>query len=114
MATENDFPYQTIEVDRLDTVCMEQNTGKIDFIKIDVEGFEYEVLAGGSEVIKKWKPVLFIELDDNNLKENNKNAKELVELLVGFGYDTFYQADILTAVTPGMDFNNCHFDLVAR
>jgi FkbM family methyltransferase len=114
LTAENDFPFKTIEVDRLDNVCREQNIDKIDFIKIDVEGFEYSVLAGGKEVIQKSKPVLFIELDDNNLKENNKSAKALIELLVSFGYNKFYKADDLLPVTTDLDFNNCHFDLVAR
>ena len=33
----------------------------VDFIKIDVEGMEYEVLKGGKETIKKLRPLLFLE-----------------------------------------------------
>jgi FkbM family methyltransferase len=34
----------------------------IDFIKIDVEGYEYKVLKGGFNTIKKFKPYLLIEV----------------------------------------------------
>lgn len=36
--------------------------GRFDFIKIDVEGFEDEVLAGGSKVLSEDRPVLWLEL----------------------------------------------------
>lgn len=36
------------------------------FIKLDVEGFEYQVLRGGEETIKKSKPIILIETIDSN------------------------------------------------
>lgn len=35
---------------------------KIDFVKIDVEGMEYEVLCGGAQFFAKNKPVVYIEI----------------------------------------------------
>lgn len=34
---------------------------KIDLIKIDTEGFEFEVLKGGEASIKKYKPIIIFE-----------------------------------------------------
>jgi FkbM family methyltransferase len=34
----------------------------IDFMKIDVEGMEFEVLEGASNIIDKFKPILFVEV----------------------------------------------------
>jgi FkbM family methyltransferase len=34
----------------------------VDFIKIDVEGFEENVLTGGWQTISRWRPVMLIEL----------------------------------------------------
>ena len=50
-------------------------------IKIDVEGFEMKVLRGGGKTLKTFKPSLFIELDDNNLKDVGSCAKDLVKFL---------------------------------
>lgn len=40
--------------------------GHVDFLKIDVEGMELEVLAGFSETIGRCRPSLFIEVDTEN------------------------------------------------
>ena len=37
----------------------------MDFIKIDVEGFEHEVLRGSMELLKQQRPSLMVELQRN-------------------------------------------------
>ena len=60
----NNINKVNIEVISLDkyfsTICVES----IDLIKIDTEGFEYEVLKGASETILKFKPK-FIQIEFN-------------------------------------------------
>jgi FkbM family methyltransferase len=55
------------------------NLPKIDFIKIDVEGYEKQVLIGGKETILKWKPKIYIEIWP-------KNVNPISELLSSMGY----------------------------
>lgn len=50
---------------------------KIDFIKIDVEGFENEVLLGGSDLIKKNRPVIFVEIFEENRMKVDKTLSAL-------------------------------------
>lgn len=38
------------------------------FMKINVEGHEVEVLAGASETIRRWRPVVLVEVADRNLE----------------------------------------------
>jgi len=54
----NEFVNVNINMIRLDDITLHE---KVDFIKIDVEGCEEEVLQGGIELIKKCKPVIVIE-----------------------------------------------------
>ena len=44
------------------------NLPKVDFIKIDVEGYELQVLSGGRETITKYKPKIYIETSNSNLR----------------------------------------------
>lgn len=59
---------------------------RIDLIKIDVEGFEMAVLKGSEDVIKSTRPLLFIELDDANLRDHCSSAREVVAWVEGLGY----------------------------
>lgn len=66
-----------IEVYSLDE--LEFNEDVIDFVKIDVEGFEYHVLNGGIGFLKRYKPLLFIEIATENFDDTNR-------LLLDTGY----------------------------
>ena len=55
-----DTPIINAAVKKLDTF----NYKKIDFIKIDVQGFELSVLKGANKTLKTNSPVLCIEEDD--------------------------------------------------
>lgn len=57
------------------------NIENVDFIKIDVEGFEPEVLHGSAKTITTFKPVLFIEVL-NKYKSNSP----VFSILDNFGY----------------------------
>jgi len=106
------LPYKLIEVVILDEILKSKNISKVDFIKIDVEGFEHAVLLGAAETLKH-KPILFIEVNNNHLKENNSSAKALVHYLMKFNYSNFYRADNLEKISAESNFENCHFDLIA-
>lgn len=56
---------------------------KIAGIKIDVENYEYPVLTGAIEILKKHKPIIYAELWDN---ENRKNCFTLLDSL---GYKAY-------------------------
>ncbi|NOZ42181.1 MAG: FkbM family methyltransferase [Alphaproteobacteria bacterium] len=53
----------TVETARLDDLSIDN----VGFIKIDVEGHEQAVLAGGLATIEKNKPAMLIEANDNHL-----------------------------------------------
>lgn len=80
--TKNAICY-TIDVKKLDDIEKYKNKA-ITAIKIDVENFEYEVLLGAKQIIERNKPVLYVELWDN---ENRKNC---INLLTELGYVAHY------------------------
>ena len=47
-----------IDIIPLDKFIKENKISRVDFIKMDVEGYEEQVLLGAKETIKKWKPIL--------------------------------------------------------
>jgi FkbM family methyltransferase len=73
----------------LDSFVNEEEISMIDFIKIDTEGFEYFILLGGMETIKKFKPDLVIEYQKINMEQCNVNEIDLKNLLIELGYNKF-------------------------
>lgn len=107
------LPYEEIEIKTLDSYVKENNIKKIDIIKIDVEGFENQVLLGASETIKKNMPLLFVEVIDKNLKENDSSALKLFNQLKEFGYKSILNANTLAPVKLTA-LENANFDIIAR
>jgi len=63
---------------------------QINYIKCDVEGFELEVLKGGTRILKEDKPILVLEVDMPTENEgSNKRADELTEFLSKFDYEGY-------------------------
>lgn len=58
----NDSVAFDIEIHQLDNNILSNLIPKV--IKIDVEGFELEVLKGASETIKKYQPILIVEFSE--------------------------------------------------
>jgi FkbM family methyltransferase len=46
----------------LDDFCLHEKPGRIDLIKIDTDGHEYEVLKGGREAIARYRPKIIFEI----------------------------------------------------
>jgi hypothetical protein len=47
---------------RFDTYCARVPIGKVDLIKVDVEGAELRVLKGMGELLQIWKPHIVCEV----------------------------------------------------
>jgi FkbM family methyltransferase len=105
--------FNSISINTLDNVLLPEQLTKVDWIKIDVEGFEMNVLKGAEHTIQQFKPSLFIELDDKNLQEQNSSASELVNWLIERGYFVTI-ARTGTELKSTSDFTNCHYDILAR
>lgn len=60
-----------------------EDYGRPDLIKLDVEGGEYDVLSGGSKVLKDHRPILISELSSwvDDGAQSQSRPKLLVELL---------------------------------
>jgi FkbM family methyltransferase len=65
---------------KLDDVDVLKGDKKIVAIKMDVENFEYNVLKGSIELLKKHKPVIYCEL------WNNEKRQLAISLLKEIGY----------------------------
>ncbi|WP_082643385.1 FkbM family methyltransferase [Methylobacterium sp. GXS13] len=63
--------------------------GRVALIKVDVEGHELEAVQGAEGILKRHKPVLFVELEERH----GTRTAELRELTAQYGYKTYVFAD---------------------
>lgn len=73
-----------MRVERLDT-CLAAEP-RIDFVKLDVEGGEYDVLRGAVGLLERHHPLVTFECGDNALVSYPHTAGDLFDLLAGLGY----------------------------
>lgn len=69
------------------------------FIKIDIEGYEFEAIKGSIEFLSRHKPTIFLELHLNYLEQRNLSAKLLIDMLLKCGYSLHTSAG--TSLKPG-------------
>ena len=70
----------------LDEYIASRKIKNVDFIKLDVDGSELEVLKGGVNFLKKYKPPIFMELAPYLYKEFGYEVDDLLTYLSYFNY----------------------------
>lgn len=80
--TTVDGPHEDVRVPviTVDDLAIE----RVGFIKIDVEGFEHDVLVGADTTLRRWQPVLLIELDRE--RQTRESFERTLEFLATRGY----------------------------
>ena len=76
------------EVQRADEYIQKNNIRAIDFLKIDTEGFEFNVIKGFGNSIKRVKIIQF-EYGGTYIDSGDK-LKDVVEYLKSYGFGQFY------------------------
>jgi hypothetical protein len=58
----------------------------ISVIKIDVQGFEQHVISGAVNTINKFRPFIFVEVENHQLQKYGFNENTLAELFKTLNY----------------------------
>jgi FkbM family methyltransferase len=83
-----------VEIASLDSLVRKMNLPQPDFVKVDAEGLEMDVLYGMVETIDNFKPDLFIEM-------HGEIPGSMIELLTSKGYSIYHIESDTT-----IDFSN--------
>lgn len=71
----------TVSFLRLDDWCVRSNVNHVNLIKIDVDGNEFGVLAGGYKLIERCRPVFVIEAVGPHFEDADRNPFALLKAL---------------------------------
>jgi FkbM family methyltransferase len=74
---------------RLDTYVTTLGLRRVDFLKIDAEGAELQILEGGRSVLRRMRPVILFECDDLRTEPWGYSSRKVLELLGREQYSLF-------------------------
>ncbi|MDD5363151.1 MAG: FkbM family methyltransferase [Ignavibacteria bacterium] len=86
------FPYteaqkkETVSVRMLDSIEELSGVGGEVLMKVDVQGYELNVIKGGKEFIRKYSPYIILEVSFADLYENEPPFDELYGTMKELGY----------------------------
>ena len=103
--------HSEIEVTTIDDIILSKNLNLVNLLKIDVEGFEYEVLLGCKDALKKDKiKKIIIELHPSYLEPKGKNEELIYTFLNKHGFKT---KKIQEKITAGVSHGVRTYNLLA-
>jgi hypothetical protein len=80
----------------IDEFLAERGTPPIALVKMDVDGYECDVLAGSTLMMRRDRPIFVMELAPYLLQEHGKSLDELIAYFEPLGYRFFNEAETLT------------------
>jgi len=79
LSYHQDGPMRVITLDSL-------KLERLDFFKLDVEGWEYRAISGALGTISRCRPILYVELNRGALAKQGRMPIEIVRLVQGMDY----------------------------
>jgi FkbM family methyltransferase len=88
---------RTVEIVTLDAA---DTGGRADFVKIDVEGAEFDVLAGMQKMLAEQQPIVMVET-----WEGNPGFEDILPYFAGKGYELYHELGYRIERAEQMDGN---------
>jgi hypothetical protein len=95
-SVNTDIDFQSVTSFKLDNLIEKENLNRIDWLKIDAEGLEMQVLLGCERILNELRPNILYE---NNIDTPDQNVKA-ANYLISKGYELFYYQPYLKKVIP--------------
>lgn len=75
-----------VAVTTIDNFVMEKNISRLNFIKIDVEGAEFDTLQGAAETLKNLKPVCIVAIHPQPIAAKGDKLEDIYDFIVNCNY----------------------------
>lgn len=87
VSTAADKSKVRVKCDTLDDIWIRLNSPAVSVIKIDIEGYDFFALKGGSRCIRKNRPVIFIEWYEEYISKFGLTHESLLTLCREYSYN---------------------------
>jgi FkbM family methyltransferase len=85
-----------VDVNTIDNFVETKKLSKVNFIKIDVEGAEYDTLRGGIEVFKKYRPSFILAIHPEPIEKKGDKLEDIYDLLLELNYNIVYNGEFIS------------------
>ena len=100
---------EPVDLMRLDDVVEQNPLGRLDAIKVDVEGAELRLFRGATATLRRFRPVLLFEASDAALRLQGASCEALFDHLRSQQYDLYAfdrHSGLPAPATPGAHTEN--------
>ncbi len=104
---------QIVKIGRLDDFCKEKGIDQIDLLKIDVEGFDLNVLKGATRMLSERKVrYIFIEVTFDPDDAHHVSYQEIAAFLAPYNFKVhgFYNQNLFLG-SPALNYSDALFHL---
>jgi FkbM family methyltransferase len=103
---DRDLHKVEIKITSIDNFAEKVQLSRLDFIKIDAEGYEFQVLKGGRQTLERYRPAGILGIHPEAIKSNGDSLESIYELLQQLGYEIIHDGKIL------LHDKFCSFELI--
>lgn len=101
-----------MQTESIDNFTKANKIKNIQLVKIDVEGFEMQVLRGGQDVFKRLKPTLILALHPSSIEKNGDSLIDIWRVLEKFNYKIYSSNTLIDRET--FTNNTNLFDVICK
>ena len=104
-----------VKTKTIDKICEDENVIP-DFVKIDVEGHEFQVLDGATKTALHGKTKFLVEMHSSNTLSMEKNAERVIKWAKAISHKVLYLAkmEFINDSKPIKNRGRCHLLLVSE
>ncbi len=97
---KDDRELQAMEVNMfsIDDFVKNKNLQKLAFIKIDVEGAEYDALMGAMTTLKNLRPVCIVAIHPEPIAAKGDSLEKIYDLIIDCGYQVCYDHKMMNKI----------------
>jgi len=75
----------------IDTLVKQEHLSKVNFIKIDVEGAEYDAIRGGEQTFRELRPVCILAIHPDPIEAKGDKLEDIYDFVSNLSYHITYE-----------------------